>query len=110
MMAWLQLIAGGILIAIGVLTMCAAVFGVWRFHYVLNRMHAAAMTDSLGILCVILGLMILSGFQFGTLKLALILAFFWLAGPVSSHMISNLEVLINENLKEECEVPEDGSL
>ena len=110
MMAWLQLIAGGILIVIGVLIMCAAVFGVWRFHYVLNRMHAAAMTDSLGILCVILGLMILSGFQFGTLKLALILAFFWLAGPVSSHMISNLEILINENLKEECEVPEDGSL
>lgn len=110
MMAWLQLLAGGILIVIGVLTMCAAVFGVWRFHYVLNRMHAAAMTDSLGILCVILGLMILSGFQFGTLKLALILAFFWLAGPVSSHMICNLEVLINENLKEECEVPDDGSL
>ena len=100
MMAWLQLIAGGILIVIGVLTMCAAVFGVWRFHYVLNRMHAAAMTDSLGILCVILGLMILSGFQFGTLKLALILAFFWLAGPVSSHMISNLVLLINENLQE----------
>ena len=69
-----------------------------------------AWLQSLGILCVILGLMILSGFQFGTLKLALILAFFWLAGPVSSHMISNLEVLINENLKEECEVPEDGSL
>ena len=32
MMAWLQLIAGGILIVIGVLTMCAAVFGEWRFH------------------------------------------------------------------------------
>ncbi len=110
MMAWLQLIAGGILIVIGVLTMCAAVFGVWRFHYVLNRMHAAAMTDSLGILCVILGLMILSGFQFGTLKLALILAFFWLAGPVSSHMIRNLEVLINDYLKEQCDGPEDGSL
>lgn len=109
MMAWTQLIVGGILIVIGIMTMCVAVVGVYRFHYVLNRMHASAMADSLGILFVILGLMVLSGFQFGTLKLALIIAFFWLAGPVSSHMISKLEVLINEELDEECEVPEDGS-
>ena len=110
MMAWIQLIIGGGFIGIGVMTMCAAVLGLYRFHYVLNRMHASAMADSLGILFVIFGLMILSGFQFGTLKLALIIAFFWLAGPVSAHMISKLEVLINENLKEECEVPDDGSV
>ena len=110
MMAWIQLIVGGGLIVTGLLTMCVAVIGIYRFHYILNRMHAAAMLDSLGILFVILGLMVLSGFQFGTLKLALIIVFFWLAGPVSSHMISNLEVLINENLKEECEVPDDGSV
>ena len=110
MMAWIQLIVGGGLIVTGLLTMCVAVIGIYRFHYILNRMHAAAMLDSLGILFVILGLMVLSGFQFGTLKLALIIVFFWLACPVSSHMISKLEVLINENLKEECEVPDDGSV
>ncbi len=110
MMAWIQLIVGGGLIVTGLLTMCVAVIGIYRFHYILNRMHAAAMLDSLGILFAILGLMVLSGFQFGTLKLALIIVFFWLAGPVSSHMISKLEVLINENLKEECEVPDDGSV
>ncbi len=108
--AWVQLIAGGILIVTGLLTMCAAVLGVFRFHYVLNRMHAAAMGDSLGILFIILGLMILSGFQMGTLKLLLIVIFFWLAGPVSSHMIGKLEVLINEHLKEECEVSKDGDI
>lgn len=109
-MAWVQLIAGGIFIIIGLLTLCVAVFGVFRFKYVLNRMHSSAMGDSLGILFIIFGLMILSGFQFGTLKLALIIVFFWWAGPVSSHMIGQMEVLINENIKEECEVPEDGDL
>ncbi len=109
-MAWLQLIVGGIFIVIGLLTLCVAVFGVFRFQYVLNRMHSSAMGDSLGILFIIFGLMILSGFQFGTLKLALIIVFFWLAGPVSSHMIGQMEVLTNEKIKEECEVPEDGSL
>ena len=109
-MAWMQLIAGGIFIVIGLATMCVAVFGVYRFHYVLNRMHAAAMGDSLGILFIIFGLMILSGFHLSTLKLALIIVFFWLAGPVSSHMIGKLEVQINEDLEKECEVPENGNV
>ena len=95
---------------IGLLTLCVAVFGVYRFRYVLNRMHSSAMGDSLGILFIIFGLMILSGFSFGTLKLALIIVFFWLAGPVSSHMIGQMEVLTNEHLKDVCEVPEDGDI
>ncbi len=111
-MEWLQLIIGGGFIVIGLLTLCVAVFGVYRFHYVLNRMHSSAMGDSLGILFIIFGLMILSGFQFGTLKLALIIVFFWLAGPVSSHMIGQMEILTNEKIQEECEmeVEEDGEL
>lgn len=109
-MAWVQLVLSAIFIVIGLLTLCVSVFGVFRFHYVLNRMHSAAMGDSLGILFIIFGLMILSGFQFGTLKLALIIVFFWLAGPVSSHMIAQMEALTNEKLREECEVQDDGNI
>lgn len=110
MTAWIQLVVGGILIVTGLLTMCVAVIGIYRFHYVLNRMHASAMVDSMGILFSIQGLIVLSGFQFGTLKLILIVVFFWLAGPVSSHMICKLEVLVNEDLEKECEVPKDGGI
>ena len=104
MMAWVQLIAGGILIVTGLLTMCAAVLGVFRFHYVLNRMHAAAMGDTMGIGASLAGLMILFGFQFVTLKLALVLIFLWCASPVSSHLISRLEYITNEKLEKYCEV------
>lgn len=109
-MEWLQFIIGAVFILIGLMTLCVAVFGVFRFKFVLNRMHSAAMGDSLGILFIIIGLMILSGFTFGTLKLALIILFFWLAGPVSSHMIANMEVTVNEDIEKECEVPKDGNL
>ena len=109
-MEWVQLIVGGALIVIGLLIMCAGVIGVYRFRYVLNRMHASAMVDSMGILFAILGLVVLSGFQFGTLKLILIVVFFWLAGPVSSHMICKLEVQVNEDLEKECELQEDGRI
>lgn len=108
MIAWIQLAVSAVFIIIGLLTLCVSVFGVFRFGYVLNRMHSAAMGDSLGILFIIFGLMLLSGFQFGTLKLALIILFFWLAGPVSSHMIAYMEFSVNENISEECEVPKDG--
>lgn len=109
-MEWLKLIISIPFIVTGLLTLCVSVFGVFRFKFVLNRMHSAAMGDSLGILFIIIGLMILSGFTFGTLKLALIILFFWLAGPVSSHMIANMEVTVNEEIEKECEVPKDGTV
>ena len=39
--------------------------------------------------------------------MALIIVFLWLASPVSSHLISRLEVVTNEHLAEHCELPED---
>ena len=78
--------------------MGVAVFGVNRFDRALNRMHAAAMGDTLGILFVIVGLMVIRGFSMDSLKLLLLILFFWVASPVSGHMISRLEVTTNENL------------
>ena len=83
---------------------------MFRFHYVLNRMHAAAIGDTFGIGICLTGLMILSGLNFTTLKIGLIILFFWLASPVSSHLISRLEVTTYEKLEEECELPEEDRL
>ena len=84
------------------------VFGVFKFKYVLNRMHAAAMGDTLGIGVSLTGLILLSGWNFTSLKMALVIVFLWLASPVSSHLISRLEVVTNENLEAECELPKDN--
>lgn len=48
--------------------------------------------------------MILSGFNFTTLKMALIVVFLWFASPVSSHLLARLEVSTNENLNKHCQV------
>lgn len=92
----------------GILCMAFAVYGMFRFHYVLNRMHTAAMIDTIGILLVMIGLIIWKGFCGESLKIALIIAFFWISGPVSSHLIGRMEVATNEALSEECEVKEYG--
>ncbi len=100
---WAQFLIGtGFLIA-GLCVFVVELIGIFKFKYVLNRMHAAAMGDTFGIGISLLGLIILSGFNFLSLKLALVIAFLWMASPVSSHLISRLEVITNEHLEDFCE-------
>lgn len=104
---WIQFIVGTGLLITGIGIFCVELLGVFKFKYVLNRMHAAAMGDTLGIGISLVGLMILSGFNFISVKMGLIVIFLWLASPVSSHLIVRLEVTTNEHLEEVCELPED---
>lgn len=97
---WVRFILSAGFLLVGIVFMILAVFGVNRFHKALNRMHAAAMGDTLGILFVFLGLMIMRGFSMDALKLFLVVLFFWTASPVSGHMISRLEAMTDENLGE----------
>lgn len=103
-MEWIRLIVGGALLLCGLSIFLIELYGIFHLDYVLNRMHAAAMGDTLGISFSLVGLMIFSGFNFTTLKMALIVIFLWFASPVSSHMLARLEVTTNENLKEHCKV------
>lgn len=101
---WLRLIVGCLFLLIGLVIFFTEIFGVFHFRYVLNRMHATAMGDTLGISSCMIGLMVFSGWNFTTLKLLLIVVFLWLASPVSSHVLARLEVATNENLEAHCTV------
>ena len=93
---WIQFLAGGLLLLTGLLIFLIQMVGVFRFKYVLNRMHAAAMGDTLGIGCCLLGLIVMKGFSFTSLKLLLVIIFLWFSSPVSSHLIARLEVATDE--------------
>ena len=102
---WIRFLAGTGLLLTGLGIFLLQIYGVFKFKYVLNRMHAAAMGDTLGIGASLIGLILLSGLNVTSLKMALIIVFLWLASPVSSHLISRLEVVTNEHLAEECDLP-----
>lgn len=91
----------------GAAIMLIGTIGVFRFHYVLSRMHAAAMNDTLGLLFILLGLSVRNGFTFASAKLFLVVAFLWLASPVCSHLVGHLEVSTNEDVGKECEIVND---
>lgn len=104
---WIRLIIGCLFILVGMVIFFTELFGVFHFNYVLNRMHAAAMGDTLGISACLIGLMIFSGLNFTTLKMFLIIVFLWFASPVSSHVLSRLEAATNDNLSSHCKIYED---
>lgn len=97
-------IIGACLMLMGAIVIVTAVAGTYRFKYVLNRMHAAALCDTLGLLLVLSGLIVISGFTALSAKLFAIIVFMWLASPVMSHLIARAEVMTYSHIEDECEV------
>lgn len=93
---WAKFVIGTGFLLLGLVLFIIQIYGVFHLRYVLNRMHSAAMGDTLGISSSLIGLMIINGINFTTLKFALVIAFLWCASPVSSHLIARLEVTTNE--------------
>lgn len=86
------------LLALGLCTYIVSVVGMFKFDYVLNRMHAAGMADSLGILLIVLAGSLFYWDLFPVVKLIFILVLCWVLAPVSTHLIARVEMLTNRHL------------
>ena len=82
----------GVFLCAGVLCMLCGVVGVYRFRFVLNRMHAAAVIDTLGMLLLAVGLMIAAPGWSYVWKLAAVVAVLWIGGPLSTHLVGRMEL------------------
>ena len=106
----LRFVLGSAFLLIGMVVFAIEVFGIFRLNCALNRLHSAALGDTLGISTCMIGLMIMEGFTFTTLKMALVILFFWMASPVSSHLLANLEITTYADLDNKATTYEDISL
>lgn len=79
-----------------------AVLGQYRLRYSLNRVHAAGMGDTLGIMLVLLAAAVEYGLSMASLKLLLILILLWMTSPLSSHLIGQMVEITDEKLKTEA--------
>ena len=103
----IRTIFGVALISLGLFTVCVGVLGLFRFRFVLNRMHAAALVDTLGVLGILGGLALLCGAGTVTGKLFLIAVFLWLTSPISSHLIAKMVLLTDFDIDAD-EISEEG--
>ncbi len=94
----IRLIACIILTGAGLCCLVSGVVGVFRFKYALNRLHAAAILDTVGILLMLLGVIVATGFSVTSAKILVVIAFLWLTSPVSGHLIGRMEITINDEL------------
>lgn len=92
---------------LGVCLFITEMIGIFKFKYVLNRMHVAGMGDTMGLSLSLIGTILLSGLNFTSLKMGLVIVFLWLASPVASHLIARLEVTTNEELEDYCKLSEE---
>lgn len=102
----IRLILMILFIGSGLFIFGVATFGLFKFDYILNRVHVAAKCDTLASLLIIVGIMLYIGFSFLTLKLLLVIVFLWLTNPVATHLVGQTEVITNKDIEKECEVIE----
>ena len=106
-MEWVRFTFAAIFLIAAVIMEIIAVFGIYKFKFVMNRMHSAAIGDTLALLLAAVGLIIAKGFSWYSVKLLLVVFFLWLTSAISSHVIMRMEVNIDEDqVKRECEVLE----
>ena len=86
MLSFVLLVSGGAFVLIGGI-------GLLRMPDLYTRMHAASLTDSMGTLLVLAGVMLQSGLSLATIKLAAIAIFLLLTSPTATYALSNAALM-----------------
>ncbi|MBN4062728.1 MAG: cation:proton antiporter [Alkaliphilus sp.] len=63
------------------------IIGLFRFHNIYTRFLVSSKIDTVAFITIIFAIMIRTGFELITLKLFVVLFFFMISNPVSTHMI-----------------------
>lgn len=105
-MEWIRFAITTVCVLTGLFVCCVGVYGVFRFDYAANRMHAAALNDTLGLSACLIGFAVSAPDFFTAMKILLVVVFLWLSAPVSSHLLCRLEVETNEERGEYMHVHE----
>ncbi|HSM29588.1 MAG TPA: monovalent cation/H(+) antiporter subunit G [Woeseiaceae bacterium] len=85
-LSWVLLTLGGLSVLIGGI-------GALRMPDLYTRMHAASVTDSMGAILVLVGIMLQAGWSLATIKLIAILLFLLLTSPTSSYALASAALL-----------------
>ena len=81
-------ILSGVLLLAGSFCIFVGGIGILRMPDFFTRVHAAGITDTLGAMLIIVGLMLQAGLSLITIKLILILIFLLFTSPTASHALA----------------------
>lgn len=79
--SWILLVAGGFFCVVGGV-------GLLRMPDFYTRMHAASVTDTLGVGCILAGLMLQAGLSLVSVKLLFIGILVFFTSPTATHALA----------------------
>lgn len=100
------LIAAGLIVS-GLLSAAVGILGVFRFKFVMNRMHCAAILDTLSMAGILGGLMVATGNLTYIPKLLAALLVLWISSPAASHLVGRMELDTDETAQGHIPQKED---
>ena len=101
-LSWILLTLGGLAVLVGGI-------GALRMPDLYTRMHAASVTDSLGAILVLTGIMLQAGLTLATIKLVAILLFLLLTSPTSSNALASAALLAGTRPMHEAGDQDEGN-
>ncbi len=81
-------IIGYIIILIGLFFMLVGSIGIIRLPDFFSRTHASSMVDTVGIGIVIIGIAVIQGLHYNSIKVLLAGLFLMLTNPVAAHALA----------------------
>ena len=80
--SWAFILAGSFFSIVGAV-------GIVRFPDFWSRLHAASISESAGMILLIVGMCLQAGFTLVTVKLLIIGIFLFITGPTATHAVAN---------------------
>lgn len=84
----MNVLIGQILIGIGLVFIAIGTYSLLRLGDFYTRILITSKVDSMGLITIIFGAMLISGWSFFTAKLAFILLFEMITAPVGTHAVA----------------------
>lgn len=81
-LSWVCIVSGSFFAIVGAV-------GILRFPDFWSRLHAASISDSAGVILLLIGMALQAGLTLVSVKLGLILLFLFITGPTSTHAVAN---------------------
>ncbi|MCF7876486.1 monovalent cation/H(+) antiporter subunit G [Candidatus Bipolaricaulota bacterium] len=82
-----------LLIYLGLLIMLIGSFGIARLANIYSRLQASGVSDTVGVILILLGFLLRKGFRFSDSFLGLLILFFFVTGPIVTHSIAKTAFL-----------------
>ncbi len=103
----IRYIIAAILLICGVAAAAVSILGVFRFRFVMNRMHCAAIIDTVSMAAICGGLMVATGSLEYIPKLFAALVILWVGSPIASHLVGRMEIATDDSVDAHIQKEDD---